>query len=89
MAARTRNASRTKSRRGSQQRDPDGTRQALLGSALALFERLGYDATSVQQIVDDANRTKGAFYHHWESKEACSATCTTSSSTYSSSGRAR
>ncbi len=70
MAARTRNASRSKSRRGSQQRDPDGTRQALLGSALALFERLGYDATSVQQIVDDANRTKGAFYHHWESKEA-------------------
>ena len=70
MAARTRNGSRSKSRRGPRPRDPDGTRQALLRSALALFERLGYDATSVQQIVDDANRTKGAFYHHWESKEA-------------------
>jgi AcrR family transcriptional regulator len=66
MAARTRKASR----RGPQPRDPGTTRQALLSSALALFERLGYDATSVQQIVDDANRTKGAFYHHWESKEA-------------------
>jgi TetR/AcrR family transcriptional regulator, cholesterol catabolism regulator len=66
MAARTRKASR----RGPEPRDPGTTRQALLSSALALFERLGYDATSVQQIVDDANRTKGAFYHHWESKEA-------------------
>ena len=63
MAARTRSASR----RG---REPSNTRQALLKSALALFDRLGYDATSVQQIVDDAHRTKGAFYHHWESKEA-------------------
>jgi len=63
MAARTRSASR----RGA---EPSDTRQALLRSALALFERLGYDATSVQQIVDDAHRTKGAFYHHWESKEA-------------------
>ena len=63
MAARTRSASR----RGG---DPSNTRQALLKSALALFDRLGYDATSVQQIVDDAHRTKGAFYHHWESKEA-------------------
>jgi AcrR family transcriptional regulator len=63
MAARTRSASR----RGP---EPSDTREALLRSALALFERLGYDATSVQQIVDDAHRTKGAFYHHWESKEA-------------------
>lgn len=50
-------------------RNPDGTREALIGSALALFERLGYDGTSVQQIVDEAGRTKGAFYHHFESKE--------------------
>jgi AcrR family transcriptional regulator len=66
MATRPRNASRGKSRRP---RDPDGTREALIKSALALFERLGYDATSVQQIVDDAGRTKGAFYHHFDSKE--------------------
>src|ERR1043165_1669208 len=65
MAARTRH----KSRRSPPVRDPDGTREALISSSLALFERLGYDATSVQQIVDDAGRTKGAFYHHFESKE--------------------
>jgi AcrR family transcriptional regulator len=66
MSTIPRNASRRKSRRP---RDPDGTREALIKSALALFERLGYDATSVQQIVDDADRTKGAFYHHFDSKE--------------------
>jgi len=69
MATKTGTASRGKNRRVRQARDPDGTRDALLKSALALFERLGYDATSVQQIVDDAGRTKGAFYHHFESKE--------------------
>ncbi|WP_459983039.1 TetR family transcriptional regulator [Nocardioides sp. AN3] len=50
-------------------RDPDATKAALLKSALTLFERHGYDATSVQQIVENADRTKGAFYHYYESKE--------------------
>ena len=44
-------------------RDPDATKAALLNSAVTLFDKYGYDATSVQQIVDDAGRTKGAFYH--------------------------
>jgi TetR/AcrR family transcriptional regulator, cholesterol catabolism regulator len=71
MATTTRmqKGSRGRSARGRKPRDPDGTREALLKSALALFEELGYDATSVQQIVDDAGRTKGAFYHHFQSKE--------------------
>lgn len=50
-------------------RDPDATKAALLNSAVTLFDKYGYDATSVQQIVDDAGRTKGAFYHYFESKE--------------------
>jgi AcrR family transcriptional regulator len=40
-----------------------------MDSALRLFEEEGYDAASVQRIVDDAGLTKGAFYHHFESKE--------------------
>jgi TetR/AcrR family transcriptional regulator, cholesterol catabolism regulator len=68
-ATRTQKGSRGRSARARKPRDPDGTREALLKSALALFEELGYDATSVQQIVDDADRTKGAFYHHFQSKE--------------------
>lgn len=51
------------------QRDPNATRQALLDSGVSLFEELGYDVTSVQQIVENAARTKGAFYHHFDSKE--------------------
>ncbi len=51
------------------QRDPEATRKALMDSALRLFEEEGYDAASVQRIVDDAGLTKGAFYHHFESKE--------------------
>ncbi|BBY17580.1 TetR/AcrR family transcriptional regulator [Mycolicibacterium litorale] len=50
-------------------RDPDATRAALLDSAVKLFAKQGYDATSVQQVVDDAQRTKGAFYHYFDSKE--------------------
>ncbi|MDF5751211.1 TetR/AcrR family transcriptional regulator [Spongiactinospora sp. TRM90649] len=50
-------------------RDPEGARKALLSSAIRLFERNGYAATSVQSIIDGANLTKGAFYHHFKSKE--------------------
>ncbi|MCG3754062.1 TetR/AcrR family transcriptional regulator [Amycolatopsis sp. Poz14] len=50
-------------------RDPDGTRRLLLDSAVRLFERHGYHATSVQEIVAGAGLTKGAFYHHFETKE--------------------
>lgn len=49
--------------------DPARTRRELVDSALALFELEGFDRTSLQQIVARANLTKGAFYHHFESKE--------------------
>lgn len=48
---------------------PDRTRQAILDSALALFESQGFHAASVQAVADHAGVTKGAFYHHFESKE--------------------
>ena len=41
----------------------------MIDSALALFERDGFHATSVQAVADDADVTKGAFYHHFESKD--------------------
>jgi TetR/AcrR family transcriptional regulator, cholesterol catabolism regulator len=49
--------------------DPDRTREAILKSALKLFETQGFHATSVQAVAEDAHVTKGAFYHHFESKE--------------------
>jgi AcrR family transcriptional regulator len=49
--------------------DPVATRQALLDSAVALFGEYGFHAASVREIVERAEGTKGAFYHHFESKE--------------------
>jgi AcrR family transcriptional regulator len=48
---------------------PAQTRQMLLDNALELFGSQGFHATSVQTIVDQAGLTKGAFYHHFASKE--------------------
>lgn len=48
---------------------PEETRKELLDAALELFGRQGYSGTSVQEITDRAGVTKGAFYHHFESKE--------------------
>jgi AcrR family transcriptional regulator len=49
--------------------DPEQTRTALIDSALALFGSKGYTDTSVQEVTEAAGVTKGAFYHHFESKE--------------------
>lgn len=46
------------------------TREHLLDAALALFVRQGYEATSVAEICDEAGLSKGAFYHHFASKQA-------------------
>ena len=48
---------------------PEETRKGLMESALELFDQNGYHATSVDAIVVAAGMTKGAFYHHFESKE--------------------
>jgi AcrR family transcriptional regulator len=54
---------------GTAVRDPEVTRKALLDSSVELFEKYGFAATSVNDIVEHAHRTKGAFYHHFESKD--------------------
>jgi AcrR family transcriptional regulator len=46
------------------------TRSHILDVAGELFAQRGYDATSVADICDGAGVTKGAFYHHFESKQA-------------------
>jgi AcrR family transcriptional regulator len=45
------------------------TRSELLQAAAAAFAEQGYDATSVAQICRRAGVSKGAFYHHFESKQ--------------------
>ncbi|WP_255430197.1 TetR/AcrR family transcriptional regulator [Streptomonospora sp. PA3] len=41
----------------------------LLAVATRLFAEKGFDRTSVQEIVDAANVTKGAMYHYFDSKD--------------------
>lgn len=50
-------------------RKPDA-RTKLLESALSLIRAKGYSATTVDELCADAGVTKGAFFHHFKSKEA-------------------
>ncbi|MFC7241806.1 TetR/AcrR family transcriptional regulator [Catellatospora aurea] len=46
-----------------------GVRTRILAAACDLFAEQGYDATSVQQVVDRAGVTKGGLYHYFGAKE--------------------
>jgi TetR/AcrR family transcriptional regulator, acrAB operon repressor len=46
------------------------SRRMLLDSALHLFSRQGYRATTVRDIAEDAGVSTGNLYHHFPDKEA-------------------
>jgi AcrR family transcriptional regulator len=48
---------------------PAAARAAIVEAAWALFASDGYDATTVQAIIDRVGFSKGGFYHHFSSKE--------------------
>lgn len=48
---------------------PVDTRAEIVGAARRLFTTAGYEATSVQAIIDAARVSKGTFYHYFQSKE--------------------
>lgn len=52
------------------QQRADETRDRILAVSLDLFTRYGYDATAVAEICSVAGVSKGAFYHHFPSKQA-------------------
>jgi AcrR family transcriptional regulator len=52
-----------------QQRSEE-TRARIIDSAMKLFSSRGYNTTSVDDICAEAGISKGAFYHHFESKQA-------------------
>jgi len=52
------------------QQRSEATRQAILEAALKRFANYGYAAASVDDICADAGVSKGAFYHHFPSKQA-------------------
>jgi TetR/AcrR family transcriptional repressor of nem operon len=45
-------------------------KEQLVDSAMELFHKQGFNATSVDDIVRAAHVPKGSFYNHFESKEA-------------------
>ena len=52
------------------QQDTRDSRDKLLDAALHVIRQKGYDATTVDDICAEAGLTKGAFFHHFASKEA-------------------
>lgn len=51
------------------QKRAEETRKRILDAALINFSRFGYDGVSVSEICSEAGVTKGAFYHHFLSKQ--------------------
>jgi TetR/AcrR family transcriptional repressor of nem operon len=56
-------------------KEAENAREKLLTAAIELIRRNGYVATTVDEICTEAGVTKGAFFHHFESKEALAHTC--------------
>lgn len=48
----------------------ESTRDALVDSAVELFTKRGYAATSLDEVARKARVTKGALYHHFSGKQA-------------------
>jgi TetR/AcrR family transcriptional regulator, transcriptional repressor for nem operon len=51
-------------------RDPDATRERLLQAAFREVRRSGFQSAGINTILAATNVTKGALYHHFDSKEA-------------------
>lgn len=52
-----------------QQRSEE-TRTRIMEAAIKLFSTRGFTAASVDDICEEAGISKGAFYHHFETKQA-------------------
>jgi AcrR family transcriptional regulator len=46
------------------------TREILLTAAIKQFSQLGFERTTVEQICQEAGVSKGAFFHHFPTKQA-------------------
>ena len=56
--------------RAARLRDPERTRERLLQAAFREVFRYGFQSAGIDSILAATNVTKGALYHHFESKEA-------------------
>ena len=51
------------------QQNKEALRRRLYDTALELFDRHGYEGTTVQQITEQAGVAKGTFFNHFPTKE--------------------
>ena len=56
--------------------EPQPVRSRLLSATLSLVRQKGFDSTSVDEICKAAGVSKGAFFHHFENKEALAVAAT-------------
>jgi AcrR family transcriptional regulator len=54
---------------GRRLRQPAVTRQEILVAARHVFASRGYDQTKMEDVVAETTVTRGALYHHFDSKE--------------------
>jgi len=47
----------------------ENTKRKIIDAATILFSENGYDSTSIQDICNKAEISKGAFFHHFPTKE--------------------
>ncbi|HET9410779.1 MAG TPA: TetR/AcrR family transcriptional regulator [Candidatus Dormibacteraeota bacterium] len=45
-------------------------REAFIEAALRLMQTRGYEQMSIQDVLDEVDASRGAFYHYFESKQA-------------------
>jgi TetR/AcrR family transcriptional regulator, transcriptional repressor for nem operon len=57
-------------------RNPPSTRDKLMISSLKIIRIKGYGATTIDDLCKDAGVTKGAFFHHFKTKEAAAIAAT-------------
>ncbi|HEY6718955.1 MAG TPA: TetR/AcrR family transcriptional regulator, partial [Reyranella sp.] len=46
------------------------TRLRIVATATTLFSQLGYEATSIEAVLRESGVSRGALYHHFDSKDA-------------------
>ena len=51
------------------QKRSEETRRGIMDAAVQLFSRTGYEAAAVNDICETAGVSKGAFYHHFPTKQ--------------------
>src|SRR6476620_8540249 len=59
----------TNTMRVTTKRSPENTRQRILDAAFDEFYKNGFQGGSLNRIVDEADTTKGAVFHHFKGKK--------------------